>query len=346
MKEERMSSMGKAKYHWETDLINPPFSSRGSNKEWMELVEKRLVKKRSIFKRYTPLVGTLTVIVLAFIFFVANEDRLRTLIPNWNGIQKAPQTQANLSLPVNSNNSPEKFHVVDGLTIEEGAQIKISKQADLFDSMNGATIALINLPLIPNQDYTGYLGIWDSNGKLIQKFVVEGYNIINPVQIHVLDITGDRNPDIVLETDEHANGGLGVHVLHVYVEDKGLFAETPLSGGMNSSYTVTFRASSNDFIMVSTQDNRKWTIQLAADQLKELDLNLLNQSNPVNVDPISSIDLQNNTIKTKRLIWFGNLQLNSLAILETSYHFEENKWAMQSYSLENIDKSTIITEIK
>jgi hypothetical protein len=341
-----VSSMWKVKYHWETDLIKPPLSSGSSNKEWMELVEKRLLKKRSIFKRYTPLVGSVTVIVLALIIFVANEDHLRSLIPNWNVIQKASQTQANLSLPVNSNDSPEKFHVVDGLTIEEGAQIKISKKADLFGSMKGATIALINLPPIPKQDYTGYLGIWDSDGKLIQKFVVKGYNIMYPVQIHVQDITGDGIPDIVLETDEHANGGLGVHVLHIYVEDKGQYAEALLSEGMNSSYTVTFRSYSKDFIMVSTQDNRKWTVQLATNQLKELDSNLLNQSNPVNVDPISSIDLQNNTLKTKRLIWFGNLQLNSLAILVTSYHFEENKWAMQSYSLENIDKSTIITEIK
>jgi hypothetical protein len=33
---------------------------------------------------------------------------------------------------------------------------------------------------------------------------------------------------------------------------------------------------------------------MVTDLLKELDSNLLNQSNPVNVDPISSIDLQNN----------------------------------------------------
>jgi hypothetical protein len=77
--------MGKVKYHWETDLIKPPLSSEGSNKEWMELVEKRFVKKRSIFKRFTPMVGSVAVIVLTIIIFMANEDHL------W--IQKASQTQ-------------------------------------------------------------------------------------------------------------------------------------------------------------------------------------------------------------------------------------------------------------
>ncbi|WP_438350608.1 hypothetical protein ACP8HI_08175 [Paenibacillus sp. FA6] len=280
------------------------------------------MKKKKILKRYPILAVGLIAIVVALIMFVASPF-----------------------LSVNSNNSLEKFHVVDGLTIEEGAQIKIRKNADLFGSMKEATIALINLPLIPEQDYAGYVGIWDSNGKLVQKFVVKGYHIMNPVQIHVQDITGDGNSDIVVETDEHVNGGLGVHALHVYVENKGQYTEAPLSEEINSDYTVTFRSSSKDFIVISTQDNRRWTVQLGAEQLKHLNSNVLNQSNPVNVDPISSIDVHNNTLTTKRLIWFGDLQLNSLAVLESNYYFEENKWEMQSYSLENIDKSTIVTEI-
>lgn len=244
------------------------------------------------------------------------------------------------------NNSDEPsvgFQVVDGLTIEEGAQIEKSTKADLFDSMEEATIALIHLPLVPQQDNTGYLGLWDSNGKLIQKFDVNEYHLINPIEIHVQDITGDGNTDIVLETDGGANGGFGAHDLHVYVNDKGQYVETPLSEGMNSSFTVTFHSSSQDFIMISNQDNRSWTIQLNAEHLKQLDSELLNQPNPVNVDPISSIDLQGNTLKTRRLMWFGNLQLNSLALLETSYRYEEKKWVIQSYNLANIEKGTIVT---
>ncbi|MNI05037.1 hypothetical protein D3C73_579810 [compost metagenome] len=117
-----------------------------SNKKWMEPVEKRAVKKWSLVKRYMLLVGSLAVIVIAFIII-----------------------ETNLSLPDQSNASPAKYHVLDGLTIEEGAQISISKKADLLGS-SGTTIGLIHLPLMPNHDYTGYLGIWDTNGKLIQKF--------------------------------------------------------------------------------------------------------------------------------------------------------------------------------
>ncbi|WP_256761647.1 VCBS repeat-containing protein [Cohnella sp. WQ 127256] len=321
--------MEKSKSQWEIELQTPPLLSESSNIEWMALVEKRLGKRRSIYKRYTMWAGSLAVIVMALIIIIVNEEHLRSLIPTWVTSQNTSQT-----------------HVVEGITIEQEAEIKISKKAALLGSAGEATIALINLPLIPEQDYTGYLGIWDANGKLLQKFVVEGYNIMNPVQIHVEDITGDGHPDIVLETDEHANGGLGVHVLHLYVKDNDQYVEAPLPDEVNSNYIVAFRSASNDFRMTSVQDKRQWTIQLTTDHLKQLAPNLLTQTSPVNVDPISSIAIQNNILTTKRLIWFGNLQLNSLAILETSYRFEENKWTIQSYSLENIDKSSIVTEVK
>jgi len=95
------------------------------------------------------------------------------------------------------------------------------KKAELIGSMKGSTIALVNTPRKSNQDYSGYLGIWTPEGKRIQKFTLEGYHIMSPVQIYVQDITGDGHPDIVLETDQHANGGLGAHVLNIYVEENG-----------------------------------------------------------------------------------------------------------------------------
>jgi hypothetical protein len=275
------------------------------------------MKKSDVQKRYKVLVVSIIAVALALAaiaIYTANEDRFQNVTPYGH--------------------------------LEEGAEIKMSKKADLFGSGNEATIALINLPLLTQQDNTGYLGIWDKKGKLLQKFDVKGYDILHPVQIQVSDITGDNNPDIILETDAYANGGLGVHVLHVYVQEKGQYIEAPVPYGMNTSFTVTYDQSSNDFTMISDQDNRKWTVRWTADQLKELDSILLSQSNAVNIDSISSIDLQNNILKTKRLIWFGNVQLNSLAILVTSFHFEEGKWDMQSYSMESVDKMSIVTEQK
>jgi hypothetical protein len=227
--------------------------------------------------------------------------------------------------------------------LEKNAEIKLSQKADLFGSGNEATIALINLPSIPEQDYRGYVGIWDNKNKLIQKIEVKGYDIQFPVQIKALDITGDKKSDIILETDVHANGGLGAHALHVYVQEKGHFVETTVPFWLNTSFSVTLNNFSNVFT-INSVENRNWTAQWTAEQLKNLDSNTPIQQSPVNIDPISSINLQNNILTTKSLIWFGNLQLNSLAILVTSYHWVEGTWAVKSYNLESVDKMSIVTE--
>jgi hypothetical protein len=228
--------------------------------------------------------------------------------------------------------------------LEKNAEIKLSLKADLFGSGNEATIALINVPLVPEQDYSGYVGIWDNKNKLIQKIEVKGYDIQFPVQIKVLDITGDKESDIILETDVHANGGLGAHALHVYVQEKGHFVETALPFWLNNNFSVTLNNLSNVFT-INSVENRNWTAQWTEEQLKNLDSNIPIQQSPVNIDPISSIDLQNNILTTKSLIWFGNLQLNSLAIIVTSYHWVEGSWAVKSYNLESVAKESIVTEL-
>jgi hypothetical protein len=171
---------------------------------------------------------------------------------------------------------------------------------------------------------------------------------MSPVQIVVKDITGDGHPDIVLETDQHANGGLGSHALHIYVQGEEKYTEEPLplTEEVNDNYSVTFHSASNEFMMVSTKDSRRWKIELATDTLKELNSNLLNMTNLVNIDPISSVDVHDNMLTTKRLMWFGNVHLNSLAVLVTTYQFEDHKWVIQNYDLEAIDEGTIIIEVE
>ncbi|WP_169810179.1 hypothetical protein [Paenibacillus antarcticus] len=99
-------------------------------------------------------------------------------------------------------------------------------------------------------------------------------------------------------------------------------------------------------MMVSNKDSRRWKIELATDTLKELNSNLLNKTNLVNIDPISSVDVHDNMLTTKRLMWFGNVHLNSLAVLVTTYQFEVHKWVIQDYDLEAIDEGTIIIEVE
>ncbi|MBP1990665.1 hypothetical protein [Paenibacillus eucommiae] len=102
------------------------------------------MQKRRLFKRYKPLFGSVTVIVLALIILAANENYLRSLIFNGNDIQEDLPTHTILSLPDNPNGSQEKFQVVDGLTIEEDAKISMSKKANLSGSAEETTIALIH----------------------------------------------------------------------------------------------------------------------------------------------------------------------------------------------------------
>jgi hypothetical protein len=277
------------------------------------------MKKWSILQRYTAIIGS--VVIAAIVIFSL--------------------------LTGDTNERPKKYTVVEGLNVEEGAQIKLSKRADLFGSALDATIALVVLPLQPQQDYKGYLGVWDSSGELVQKFVVNGYNILFPLEINVLDITADGIPDIILETDERANGGLGVEVLHIYVSDNGSYIEASLPDTVDKGYTATYRPSSNDFMMSSNADNRRWAVHFNDELLRLLDTKLLNQPvAAVNVDPVSSIDLQNNILTTKRLMWFGNLQLNSLAVVATSYSFEANNWVIKNYHLESVEGSSVVTEIQ
>jgi len=83
---------------------------------------------------------------------------------------------------------------------------------------------------------------------------------------------------------------------------------------------------------------------LTTDLMKELNRNLLSETNTVNIDPTSSVDVHDNILTTKRLMWFGNVHLNSLAVLVTSYQLEDHKWVIQDYDLEAIDEGTIIKQ--
>lgn len=80
--------MGNFKYHWEKDLIPPPLSSENSSNEWMDVVENQTMnQKRSVFNRFAPLVGSVSVIVLALGIFVAKNDKILGLILDWSIVQ-------------------------------------------------------------------------------------------------------------------------------------------------------------------------------------------------------------------------------------------------------------------
>lgn len=80
--------MGNFKYHWEKDLIPPPLSIESSSNEWMDDVNNQIMNpKRSVFSRFAPLVGSLSIIVLALGIFVAKNDKILGLILDFSVVQ-------------------------------------------------------------------------------------------------------------------------------------------------------------------------------------------------------------------------------------------------------------------
>ncbi|MEW9698872.1 hypothetical protein [Paenibacillus sp. SI8] len=225
----------------------------------------------------------------------------------------------------------------------------MSTKADLTGTGKESTISLVVLPQKPNQDYEGYVRIGDEHQKISQVFTVKGYNILNPVQIHVVDVTNDGKPDIILETDELANGGLGAHDLHMYIQEQnGRFIEQfiPDDGDTESRFSAAYRPSTREFTVSNMEDNRTWRIQISEKFAGQLEADRLDEmsENRVHVDPISSIDLMNNKLATKRYVWFGRLQLNGLAVLETEYVCTNGNWRMKQYHLQSVESMTKVAE--
>jgi hypothetical protein len=119
----------KFKYHWEKDLIPPPLSSENSSKEWMDVVKNRIMnKKRSVFNRIAPLVGSISVIVLAVGIFVAKNDKIMGLIPYWSaviGFYATPTTYEPVKYPPRN----KVFENQEQLSKEE------QKKADFIQKM-------------------------------------------------------------------------------------------------------------------------------------------------------------------------------------------------------------------
>ncbi|MDA8443347.1 MAG: hypothetical protein M0Z55_13390 [Peptococcaceae bacterium] len=236
-----------------------------------------------------------------------------------------------------TTNIPTTSHTAsNNFMLEQAAKIKLQIKADLFNDGQQETIAIVNLPLTAGQDYSGYLGIWNAKGHLLQKLPLHGYDIMFPVKIYTNDLTQDGKPDLVLETDEHANGGNGAHHVYVYIQKDHYFAETPLSNSPAATFFATYQKNSQTFLIQSQEDlSRSWSAKLNADQMQNLNKNLLQGKQGVQIDPVSILQVANDSIITKRWLWFGNLQLNNLGFLVTHYQYRDGKWLVVQFSIES-----------
>lgn len=260
----------------------------------------------------------------------------RSALTNYSVSANIEQSVQQSNDTTTANTSNTSHPVNNNLMIEKDAKIKLLTKADLFNDGQSETIALVNLPLVNGQDYSGYLGIWDAKGHLLQKFPLHGYNIMFPIRIYMKDLTQDGNPDILLETDEHSNGGNGVHHVYIYIQRDHHFVETPLPDSPVTALIAKYQNTKQSFLIQSQKDpSRSWSVKLNVDLMKYLDRKLLSGKQVVQIDPVSSTQVTSGSIATKRWLWFGNLQLNNLGFLVTHYQYSDGKWKVVQYDVES-----------
>jgi hypothetical protein len=312
------------KDHFESYLSKEPvFTERDRQK-----IRSRIGKYNKRSFSFLPKAISV-VVVCSFLFFMASFVAKQT---GHQGITK--KSSADKPISIVAVKSPSK-----PIIPETGAEIKMSSQADLFHTGEEYTVALVNLPEVSPGDYKGYVGIFDNKGELSKKFPVEGYDITSPVQLLVQDLTKDGKPDILLETDEHANGGNGIHHLYLFVQQGTEYEEAPLPQDESFNLTVSYNTQTKDFLGQSNQ-NQTWTVKVDPSILESMDPTTVKQL-PVFIDPVSEVKTDNNTLTIKRYVWFGNLQINTLGFLKTSYDFKNGKWEAQTYDLVSGNMATV-----
>jgi hypothetical protein len=324
---ENENELKNLKVHFESYLSKEPVFTETDRKRIRNRIDH--FHKRS-FSFFPAAVSA--IVLCSFMFFltsfVVKQAGFMETKSHHEGMTKKSSSDGAVNHPLYTSN-----FTYSTIALEPGAEMKISKQSDLFHTGEVYTIGLVNLPQAEG-DYKGYLGIWNGKGNLVKKFDVNGYNSMFPVQLSIQDFTNDGNPDILLETDEHANGGNGVHDAYVYVQQGMSYVEVPLPDSTEEHLTLTasHNLQTKEFLIHSNH-NDTWTVKVDPTILESINPTFLKQPFPVKVDPISQVNTDNHTLTTKRYLWFGNVQLNSLGFLHTSYVFINGKWEVKSYNI-------------
>lgn len=80
--------MAEVKFDWEKDLAKP-LSNAGSNKDWMQLVEMRVMRKKHAFRRTVPFAAGVVALLVVLGVLASNDNYLRQLIPVGNHVPQA-----------------------------------------------------------------------------------------------------------------------------------------------------------------------------------------------------------------------------------------------------------------
>lgn len=246
--------------------------------------------------------------------------------------------------PGDSQPLPAGVIMKDKLDIGQDARIGMTHKAMLYGSEKESTITLVQLPQRSNGDYAGYLGIWDAEGNLLEKHELEGYSLLHPQQLLAEDITGDGIADILLETDEQVNGGMGAHRLQVWAGGKEQYREIELQDQAPFTLQAQFQPDTGGFQITSQPDERRWEVKLPADQLEAQERELATGSHEVNIDPFFAAAVDDGMLVTRRWLWIGRLQLNGVGVLVTEYRYQDGKLAVADYRLEPGEGYPALTE--
>lgn len=229
----------------------------------------------------------------------------------------------------------------NGLKLGDHEQVILRKShLDLnHDGKAEETVAVVGTITKPGSQQvdSGYLGVFDQAGNLIGRNDLEYIDILSPQQILVTDLTGDGKNDIVLDSDLHGNGGMGVHNIRVYVQQSdGTFAESKLP---DPDWMAQFQPATYDSTAkawtVAAKDGRTWQINLVGEQWKDFDSSVFTQPFVIAVDPPYSASVANGKLTTRHWAWAGS-HVNGLFFLVATYRYQAGHFVVDSFRLEAI----------
>jgi len=228
--------------------------------------------------------------------------------------------------------------------INHGGQIILSKQTDLDADGKADTVAVVGTEKNEDRFYTkGYLGIFNHEGKSVQSIDLSSDALNFPVQLAILDLTGDKKLDILLESDLRSNGGRGAHQLNIYEQQNAAkFVAAPVQypTDWSSKLALDYDKAGKAWLLTSKVDTRAWTVQLKGEQWKDYDpTTWMKKPYYPTVDHLYEVDLTDSVLKTKHYLWAGS-HVNGIVGVQNTFKYQDGKFVLDKFDLVNIIDGT------
>ena len=235
----------------------------------------------------------------------------------------------------------------DGLKLKQGEKAKMTRQFDLDGDGRLETVAVVGS--VPAPDSTGmfqsgYLGVFNGQGQLVQHVPLKGDAVNWPVLLAAKDVNRDGRLDLVLDSDLRGNGGRGVHQMNVFVQGANRsYAALPQQGlDWSNALKTTYDAATKTWSIHSNIGNRKFKAQYVGKE--PYDPNAMGKSyDRPEVDPHYELNADWNVLETKHWLWTG-AHVNGIAILSEKHEVKDGKLVVTSYRLDTVDSNWKVEE--